>query len=215
MSPDVRWLLGWVVSGVAAVLVLVGGVALAVAFRDSPPAGNVASIVGLALGVAGFGVTIYTLFETQRVSREAQKKIEEAAARAEKAVEAAEKETQRVLHVVRQEILNADRPTLLQLPRGLREAARYRQWDRALFCAEESPRFAHRIALSPGIDQEVGRRMRSWADAIREIHRWIVRYRTNQPEGALRDDHLTAITAAIAELEVIEAESMSRALGSR
>jgi len=102
-------------------------------------AANFFSIAGWWLGFVGFAVTIYTLYETQRVSREAQQKIEEAAARAEQAVKTAEEHTQRAIAAIRREVLHSDHAALLQLLRSLRDAASHGQWERALVCTENSP----------------------------------------------------------------------------
>ena len=89
--------------------------------RESSTFANIASIWGLFVGLIGFSVTIYTLFETQRVARkaqrevqaatlEAQQAIQKAAREAQEAVKNVQEQTRLVLERVRHVVREAERP---------------------------------------------------------------------------------------------------------
>src|SRR5262249_2608770 len=125
----VAWVLVLVVSSVLLGITLM----LAFAFRDSNSFANFASIGGLFVGLIGFSVTIYTLFETQRVSRkaqqvvqtatvEAQQKIEDAAKQAQEAVKQTQEQIRQVLERVRSGVRETTYWTLLMWMKNLRQA---------------------------------------------------------------------------------------------
>src|SRR5204862_2676362 len=138
--------------------VLLLGLTLVIALyhRESSTFANVASIWGLFVGLIGFIVTIYTLFETQRISRkaqqevqkatvEAQQAIQKAAREAQEAVKNAQEQTRQVLERVRHGVREADFATLHMWVRDLRNAATLGEWPRALLFAEECPAVAERL----------------------------------------------------------------------
>jgi type VI protein secretion system component VasK len=117
------WHVVWVLVLVVGVVFLGLTLGIALYHRESNIFANVASIWGLFVGLIGFIVTIYTLFETQRVPRkaqweiqtatvEAQQKIEEAARQAQEAVKNAQEQTRQVLERVRHGVREADFSTL-------------------------------------------------------------------------------------------------------
>jgi type VI protein secretion system component VasK len=114
------WQLGWVLV-VGGVVVLLGlTLSIALYHRESNTFANFASIWGLCVSLIGFGLTIYTLIETQRVAREAQQeiqtatieaqqKIQEAARQAQEAVTQAQEQTRQMLERVRHPVLRLGR----------------------------------------------------------------------------------------------------------
>jgi len=68
------WHVVWVLVLVVGVVLLGLTLGTALYHRESSTFANVASIWGLFVGLIGFTVTIYTLFETQRVSRKASRR---------------------------------------------------------------------------------------------------------------------------------------------
>src|SRR4051812_15083284 len=87
--PMERRHLQWVIVGLVAAAFLVGIGVVAYQLRDGSPTANAHSIAGLWVSVLGFAVTMYTLYQTQKVSEESQRSIEAAAARAEETVKKA------------------------------------------------------------------------------------------------------------------------------
>src|SRR5437879_13857844 len=104
---------------------------------------------------------IYTLFETQRVSRkaqrevqtatvEAQQAIQKAAREAQEAVKNAQEQTRQVLERVRHGVREADYSTLRMWVRELRTATFLGNWHRALLFAEECTAVAERLRNAEG-----------------------------------------------------------------
>src|SRR5205809_601562 len=113
------WHVVWLLVLMVGVLLLGLTLVIALYHRESSTFANVASIWGLFVGLIGFIVTIYTLFETQRVARkaqqeiqtatvEAQQKIEKAANQAQEAVKTAQEQTSQMLERVRHGVREAD-----------------------------------------------------------------------------------------------------------
>jgi hypothetical protein len=144
------WQVVWVLMLVVGMVLLGGTLLIAISNRESSTFANFASIWGLFVGLIGFIVTIYLLFETQRVARkaqreiqtataEAQQAIQKAASEAQEAVRNAQEQTRQVLQRVRHGVRDADFSTLRMWVRDLRTAARLGDWHRALLFAEECP----------------------------------------------------------------------------
>src|SRR5947207_6079765 len=117
------WHVVWLLVLMAGGLLLGLTRVIALYHRENSTFANVASIWGLFVGLIGFIVTIYTLFETQRVARraqkeiqaatiEAQEKIQEAAKQAQEAVKNAQEQTRQLLERVRYGVREADFSTL-------------------------------------------------------------------------------------------------------
>jgi type VI protein secretion system component VasK len=133
MQKDV-WHVIWLLMLMVAVLLLGLTLVIALYHHDSSTFANVASIWGLFVGLIDFIVTIYTLFETQRVARkaqheiqaatlEAQQKIQEAAKQAQEGVKNAQAQTRQLLERVRHGVREADFSTLRMWVRELQSAA--------------------------------------------------------------------------------------------
>ncbi len=163
--PNIVWILVLVFY---LVLVLVWLV-IAYIWRESSLFANFASIGGLGVGLFGFVATLYTLFETQRVSRnaqqeiqtatlKAQQEIQRAASEAQEAVRNAQEQIRQVLERVKHGDREADFATLHMWIRELRTAAGRGDWHRALFFAEECPAVVERLRNADGLEDDERRR---------------------------------------------------------
>jgi hypothetical protein len=206
------WHLVWVLVLIGGVLLLGVTLGIALAHRESSPFANVASIWGLFVGLIGFIVTIYTLFETQRVARkaqreiqtttiEAQQKIQEAARQAQEAVKIAHEQTRQVLDRVRHGIREADFSTLHMWVRELRTAAGQADWHRAMFFAVECPQVAERLRNAEGLEDGERIALREGADNLRLIQTHIRRDRLNTQTIGLAASHSKNVEALAALLE--------------
>jgi hypothetical protein len=156
------WHVVWIFVVAISVVSLVGTLVFALFNREDSAFANFASIWGLFVGLIGFTVTIYTLFETQRTSRKAQQEIQEAtlgaqeaiqkaATAAQEAVKNAQEQTRYVLERVRHGVREADFSTLHMWVRELRTAAGLGDWHRALLFAELCPAVAERLRHAEGL----------------------------------------------------------------
>jgi hypothetical protein len=204
----VVWVLVLVVGGALLVLTL----AIALAYRENSTFANVASIWALFVGLIGFFVTIYTLFETQRVSRkaqaevqaatvEAQQAIRKAASEAQEAVKNAQEQTRQVLERVRHGVREADFSTLHMWVRELRTAAGVGDWPRALLFAEECPGVAERLRNAEGLEDGERNGLREGADNLRLIQAHIRDYRLGKQTTGLAANHAKNLEALATLLE--------------
>jgi len=206
------WHLKWVFV-LTGTLVLLGlTLAMALYNRESGSFANVASIWGLCVGLIGFGVTIFTLFETQRVSRkaqqeiqaatiEAQQAIQKAAREAQEAVKNAQAQTRQVLERVRHDVRETDFATLYMWVRELRTAAGLGEWQRALLFAEECPAVAERLRRAEGLEDSEREGLGVGADNLRLVQAHIRRNRQNTEIKGLAADHAKNVQALAALLE--------------
>jgi hypothetical protein len=195
------WHFGWILILVAGVLFL--SITLAIAFYHSENStfANVASIWGLLISLPGFIVTIYTLFETQRVTREAQHKIEVVAEQAQAAVKSAQEQTRQVLERVRHSIRDADFSTLYMWIRELRTAASLSDWDRALVLSAECSAVAERLRNAEGLEDVERQGLREGADNLRLVHTHIRDYRKGKQITGLAANHARTVDALATLLE--------------
>jgi hypothetical protein len=211
------WQVVWILVLLVGVVLLGLTLVIALYHRESTTFANVASIWGLFVGLIGFIVTIYTLFETQRISRnaqrevqtatlEAQHKIEEAAKQAQEAVKAAQEQTRQVLERVKSVLREGSYWTLLMWVKDLRQAARALDWEKAALLAEECPAVGERLALAEGLTPAERKKLRASIDDVRLLQAFIRDERL--PEGAnkqlgLDQAHLRALDDLIRLLEVL------------
>ncbi len=206
------WHVVWVLVLVVGVMLLGITLVIALYYREDSAFANVASIWGLFVGLIGFSVTIYTLFETQRVSRkaqqevqrttvEAQHKIEEAARQAQEAVKNSQEQTRQLLERVRHSIREADFSTLRMWVRDLRTAAGQGDWHRALLYAEECPAVAERLFNAVGLEENEREGLHRGADNLRDIHQYIRKSRLNTQISGLPSNYAKKLEAVAALLE--------------
>lgn len=194
----------WILAGIAAGVFLVLGFVLAYGFRETGETANFSSIWGLWVSLIGFALTIYSLYEVQRASRQAQEKVAESVHRAEQTVEEARKETRQAMQAIRREVLHSDHSTLLVFLHGLKDAALRQQWELALFCASQSPRLVSRVAMTADLPEAECTELQGWADDLRSVEAFIRKNRIGKTEtGSLQSQHLTTINTIIARLDII------------
>ena len=202
-----RRLDGWHVGWMA--LLIVGVVSLGITFciaiynRENSTFANFAGIWGLFVGLIGFVLTIYTVFETQRVSRAAQEAIQRAAREAQEAVKNAQDQTRQMLERVRNGMRAADFSTLYMWTRELRSAAMLGNWHRALVLAEECPRVAEHLANAEGIEDEERQALRERADDLRLVHAYITKNLLTTETKGLPVNHAKNVEKLAALLERI------------
>lgn len=206
------WHIIWLLVLVVAVFLLGVALVVAVTHRANSIFANVSSIWGLFVGLIGFFVTIYTLFETQRVSRkaqeeiqagalEAQQAIQKAANEARAAVNNAQEQTRQILERVRHGIREADFVTLYMWLRELRAAASLGHWHRALFLSEEAPAVAERLRHAGGLEDDERQGLREGADNLRLIQAHIRNTRLDTTTTGLSAAHATNLTTLTTLLE--------------
>jgi hypothetical protein len=206
------WHLVWVLVLLVALMLL--GVTLVIALysRESSTFANIASIWGLFVGLIGFSVTIYTLFETQRVTRkaqrevqtasvEAQQAIQKAAREAQEAVNAAQEQTRQVLGRVQHAVREADFSMLHTWVRELRTAAGRGDWHRPLFFAGECPAVAERLRNAEGLEEDERAGLREAADNLRLLQEYIRNKRLNTQTVGLAPNHAKSVEALATLLE--------------
>jgi hypothetical protein len=208
------WHVVWVSVLLGGVVLLVVTFGIALYYREDGTFANFASIWGLFVGLIGFIVTIYTLFETQRVSRTAQQevqtatvaaqqKIEEAARQAQEAVKHAQEQTRQVLERVRRGVREADFSALHMWVRELRTAGRLGNWHRALLLAEECPAVAERLRNAEGLEDGERQGLREGADNLRLVQEYIRKNRLNTETTGLSPNHAKSVEELAALLERI------------
>jgi hypothetical protein len=167
------WLFSWK-SAVLGAILLIGAVAVGFAFRDSP-LGNILSVVGFAVSVLGFVVTIWTVID-------ARQQITAAAYRAEKAVTQARDETRRAIRGIAAQLRAADCAALQHGLENLRQAAQDAQWTLAVYRCQECVKVAIRLRPDEYLTEEEKSGLAEAAVVLRQIYQFIERYRL--PEKA-------------------------------
>jgi hypothetical protein len=206
------WHIVWVLVLVFGVLLLGLTFVIALYHRESGTFANVASIWGLFVALIGFVVTIYTMFETQRVNRNAQREvqettlaaqraIQEAARKAQEAVKNAQEQTRQFLERVRRGVREADFSTLRIWLRELRNAARLGDWHRALLLAEECPAVAERLRNAEGLEAGERQGLREGADNLRLLQAYIRNNRLPTQTPGLAANHAKSLEALATLLE--------------
>lgn len=214
MQKSDFWHLVWV-----SVLVVAGGLLgitllIALAYSNSSTFANVASIWGLFVGLIGFVVTIYTLFETQRISRSAQKEIQTKTAEAQLAmdktlgeaqvmVKNAQEQIRQVLERARHAVRNSDFWMLQMWTTELRTATGAGNWYRALFLAEACPFMAERLRHAEGLEDSERQDLREGADNLRLLQAYIGKDRLKTEKPGLPPSHAKCVEKLVTLLERI------------
>lgn len=199
------WLFSW--KGITAGgLVLAAALVLAILLREGT-VGNVASIVGLAVSVLGFVVTIWTVLD-------ARLQIEEAGRRATEAIEQANAQARQRMEGIAVQLHLADCAAFQSAVEDLRQAARDGNWHRALYRGQEcliaAMRLAHDQRLTP---QERGALVAAQED-FQTIIRFIEQWRLEGQGGFLRNHQVQALNVIIGILIQIRARLLHQTLGA-
>jgi hypothetical protein len=212
MNKQDRWHVVWMLVLVIGGLLLALTLVIAYAQRESSAFANFASIWGLFVGLIGFLVTIYTLFETQRVARDAQREVQRATVEAQQSIQSAvrdaqeavknvQEQTRQILERVRHGVRGADFLTLLMWVRELRTAAKSGDWQRALFFAAECPAVAERLRHAEGLEDGERQGLREGAENLRLIWSHIHKTRLNTPTKGLAASHAQSLELLVVLLE--------------
>jgi hypothetical protein len=189
---------------VAGGIFLLGALALAIIFREGT-LGNVAGIVGLAVSVLGFVVTIWTVLD-------ARQQIREAGDRAEKAINQAREEARRAVERIAGQLVAADCAALRGGVENLRQAAQDRRWERAVYRCQECRAVASRLALDRHLTDQEKTALQSAADDLLLILRFIERNRLGGQAGLLQGQQMQTLDGVIGLLARIQARLLHDAL---
>jgi hypothetical protein len=116
--------------------------------RSNSEWANFAGIAGLCLAIIGFPFTIYSLFETQRASREAQRQAAEAAREAKAAVDQARVDTKQALDKVAMMLLAGDLERLHAAINAVLDFGDHAIWARALLHCREAADLAAALRVN-------------------------------------------------------------------
>jgi hypothetical protein len=190
------WLFTWKGIVLCAVALL-GAVAFGIVFREGT-LGNIASIVGFAVSVLGFIVTIWTV-------REARQQIKDAGDRAEKAITEASEATRRAVGGIAAQLRAADCAILRSGIEDLRQAAQDAKWTRAVYRCQECRLVAYRLMNDQHLTSEETFALNETADDLQLILRFIEKNRLAGQVGLLKDSHLQSLDGAVGLLARIQA----------
>jgi type VI protein secretion system component VasK len=154
-KPDV-WHLVWVIVLILGGVLLAIGFVLAWLFRDVSELANFSSIWGICIALIGFALTIYTMIETQRASRKAQREVQTATVEAQQKIEEAARQAQEAVKQAHQQTQQA-RPYQVRGPRG--ELLDPSDVDEEPSPGHDAARLVEGVALLrgvPGSRREVG-----------------------------------------------------------
>ncbi len=202
------WHILWLLALVVGLALLGVGLCLALVYRNVGATANFSSIWGLWVALIGFALTIYTMIETQRAAREAQRevqaatidaqqKIEATVKQAQEAVKNAQEQTRQMLERVRHGVREADFSTLRMWVRALRTAAQQGDWARALLFAEECPGVAERLRNAEGLEDSERQGLREGADNLRLVQAYIRTNRLNTVTSSLAANHTKSVEALV------------------
>jgi hypothetical protein len=175
-----RWMVIWLL----VLLLAIGGCAvgfwLAYLHRDDSEWANYAGIAGFCLALVGFPFTIYSLFETQRASREAQRQAAEAAREAKAVVEQAREDTKQALKKVAMMLLVEDLERLYSAVNAVLDFGDHAIWSRALLHCREAGSLAAALCINPLLQENERTTLAQGAEALALAQTSITIYRINK-----------------------------------
>ena len=124
---------------VIGVSILLASVAVGIIFRHTP-LGNIVGVVGVAVSILGFVVTIWTVLD-------AREQIRQAGIRAEEAITRSREDARQRIEGIAEHFLAAHCADLRRCVEDLRQAAQDATWSRAIYRCQECRHLAH--LLSP------------------------------------------------------------------
>jgi len=202
-----RWMLIWLL----VLLLAVGGWAvgfwLAYLHRNDSEWANYAGIAGLCLAIVGFPFTIYSLFETQRASREAQRQAAEAAREAKLAVEQARVDTKQALEKVAMMLLVGDLERLQAAVNAVLDFGDHAIWSRALLYCREAGVLAAALRINPHLQENERTILAQGAEALAHAQTSITvnRINKNTTTRGLPARHATSLQLFALNLPAIRA----------
>jgi hypothetical protein len=211
-----RW--PWLIAG-SAVLLLVTGSFWERVRGFSDHYGNVASVGGLLVSVVGFVLTLWAVAETQRIEREARRKIEDAIAEAHEETKAAvaevREQTRQAIEKIGLHLLVSEVEALQRLIIDLRQAGRDGPWERALFQCNEARAVALRATGNPHLLEDEKSYLREAVDDLRLTIRYIEEHRLPAPSvRGLPNKNTKALDDMIAAIGRVQARLRRQSLES-
>jgi hypothetical protein len=165
-------------------LLAVGGWAvgtwLAYRYRGDSELANFAGIAGLCVALVGFPFTIYSLFETQRAGREAQRQAVEAAREARRAVEQARLDTKQALEKVAMMLLEGDLERLQAAVNAVLDFGDHAIWPRALLHCREAGNLAAALRVNPRLQENERTTLAQGTEALTLAQSYITDNRINK-----------------------------------
>lgn len=156
---------------------------------------NTASVLGLLVSIVGFILTLWTVRETQRVSREAQQQIE-------KEVAAARRETRQAVEKIALQLLQAECEGIYRLLMEARRSIRDGQWVRAAERCQEARQGLVHLGAYRHLYSEEKDAFTAAADELWETIAFIERYRLKpNPPAGLPLDKLQPLDRSLTHLE--------------
>ncbi|MGH7221678.1 MAG: hypothetical protein ACRELF_00455 [Gemmataceae bacterium] len=156
---------------------------------------NTASVLGLLVSIIGFVLTLWTVYETQRASRQAQNQIE-------KEVAAARRETQQAVEKIALQLLQAECEGIYRLLMEPRRAIRDGQWVRAAERCQEAKQGLVHLGAYRHLDRQEKESFATGADDLQATIAFIERNRLKpNPPAGLPDDKLQPLDTALTQLE--------------
>lgn len=211
-GPPIRPRVRWPPSAVALVGTLV---ALAVGLtilalrwdafvQWTNPYGNAAGVIGLAVSVVGFFLTLLTMWDTRRISRTAQEQVEEAVRQAQESVREAHRQTRAALERTAIVLLVSEVETLRRHVIGVRDSGEAGQWQRAALQCQEATLLVPYLSGNPHLLPGEIEALRSAAEALGKALRYINgRLSRNQLAAGIPNPHATNIEGSIQSVSAI------------
>ena len=190
------WLFTWK-SLVVGTAIVIGGLIVGIVFRDTT-LGNIAGVVGLAVSVLGFVVTIWTIHD-------ARQQIKQASESANRAIAQAREETRRSVDGIAAQLLAADCAQLRSGIEDLRQAAQDAKWQRSAYRCQDCRVVAYRLAHSHRLTADETSKLRAAADDLLLIQGFIERNRLSGQPGILQKSHVDSLDIIIGLLASIQA----------
>jgi len=197
------WLFSWKGFTLAGVILL-AALGVAIVFRDGPY-GNIASIFGVAVGVLGFVITIWTVHD-------ARQQIKDASTRAEKAIAQAAEESRRAIERIAALLFASDCAALQHGVENLRQAAQDEMWPRAVYRCQECRIVAARLAHDSHLTADEASQFRQAVDDFALILVFIERNRLDGQTGVLQRSQIERLDELIGLLVRIQGRTHHESL---
>ncbi len=169
---------------------------------------NLASVLGLVVSIIGFMLTLWTVYETQRVSQNAQRQIE-------REVAAARKETRQAVEKIALQLLQAECEGIYRLLMEARRAIHDGQWIRSAEKCLESKQAIIRLGAYRQLESNEKLLFANGADDLQATIAFIERNRLKpNPPAGLPNDKLQPLDTLLTLLEKTRARILQLFLES-
>jgi hypothetical protein len=180
---------------------------LAYIHRQESEWANYASIAGLGIAIVGFLFTIYSLYETQRAGREAQRQTAQAAQEAKAAIEQARVETKQTLEKVAMMLLTGDLERLHSAVNAVLDFGELAIWPRALLHCREAAALAAAVRFNARLREDERATLAQGVDALERAQSSINdnRINKNSAKRGLPREHTTNLRSLYMSLVTMQA----------